>query len=135
MPSFQPRNGFSSDDSTIAGRTTAMAAAGFASRKLRISDSERLLVNVYVLGQPSSMARREAGVGERLAQPAHAIFADLIFQRGALQVFRRVFFFCAARRSSSVISADSARASVSRTRFSSDCHSFTASKSLIPRGV
>ena len=46
MPSFQPRNGFSSDDSTIAGRTTAIAALGFASRKLRISDSERLLVNV-----------------------------------------------------------------------------------------
>ncbi len=44
MPSFHPRNGFSSDDSTIAGRTTAIAAAGFASRKFRIKDSERLLV-------------------------------------------------------------------------------------------
>src|ERR1700733_3505895 len=58
IPSFQPRNGFSIDDSTMAGRTTAIAALGFWSRKLRISDSDRLFVKVYVLGQPSSFARR-----------------------------------------------------------------------------
>ena len=46
MPSFQPRNGFSMDDSTMAGRTTAIAAFGDSSRKFRISDSARLFVNV-----------------------------------------------------------------------------------------
>src|SRR5579863_4226680 len=56
-PSFHPRNGSSTDDSTMAGRTTAMAARGLASRKFRIRDSERLFVNVYVLGHPSSPAR------------------------------------------------------------------------------
>src|SRR5215469_3687883 len=57
-PSFHPQNGFSIEDSTIDGRTSAIAAFGFSFRKLRIIDSARLFVNVYVLGQPSSFARR-----------------------------------------------------------------------------
>src|SRR5580704_3721191 len=55
MPSFHPRNGFETEVSTIAGRTTAI---GKPAPRFTISDSARLLVSVYVLGQPNSLARR-----------------------------------------------------------------------------
>src|SRR5271166_4534892 len=54
MPSFHPRNGFATDVSTIAGRTIAI---GNPAPYFTISDSARLLVYVYVFGQPSSFAR------------------------------------------------------------------------------
>src|SRR5216683_1111815 len=54
MPSFHPRSGFATDVSTIAGRTTAI---GSPVPCFTISDSARLLVNVYVFGQPNSFAR------------------------------------------------------------------------------
>jgi hypothetical protein len=43
MPSFQPRNGFATEVSTIAGRTTAI---GNPAPYFAISDSARLLVSV-----------------------------------------------------------------------------------------
>ena len=54
MPSFHPRNGLNTDVSTIAGRTIAI---GSPAPCFAISDSARLLLNVYVFGQPSSRAR------------------------------------------------------------------------------
>src|ERR1700674_4264959 len=54
MPSFQPRKGFSSEVSTIAGRTIAI---GEPAPYLIISDSARLFVSVYVFAQPNSLAR------------------------------------------------------------------------------
>src|SRR5579864_807301 len=55
MPSFHPRNGFATEVSTMAGRTTAI---GRPAPRFAMSDSARLLVRVYVFGQPSSLARR-----------------------------------------------------------------------------
>src|SRR5580700_8516710 len=55
MPSFQPRNGLLTEVSTIAGRTTA---TGSPAPYFAINDSARLLVSVYVFGQPNSLARR-----------------------------------------------------------------------------
>src|SRR3984893_14616339 len=55
MPSFQPGKGLATEVSTIAGRTTA---TGSPAPCFAIRDSARLLVSVYVLGQPSSLARR-----------------------------------------------------------------------------
>jgi len=43
MPSFQPRNGFSMEVSTIAGRTIEI---GSPAPCLQISDSARLLLKV-----------------------------------------------------------------------------------------
>ena len=54
MPSFHPRKGFATDVSTMDGRTTAM---GNPVPRLTIRDSARLLVKVYVFGQPSSLER------------------------------------------------------------------------------
>src|SRR5206468_12995443 len=55
MPSFQPTKGLATEVSTIAGRTTA---TGSPAPYFTIRDSARLLVRVYVLGQPNSRARR-----------------------------------------------------------------------------
>ena len=93
MPSFQPRNGFSRDDSTIAGRTTAMAACGIGVQKIvdqRFGEAFRERVGI---GPAEFVGATRACVGERLAQPTHAVLADLIFERGAVQVFRGMFFF------------------------------------------
>src|ERR1035437_1383228 len=57
MPSFHPRNGFATEVSTMDGRTIAI---GSPAPCFAISDSARLLVKVYVFGQPNSLARRVA---------------------------------------------------------------------------
>src|SRR5215470_7952734 len=56
MPSFHPIKESATDVSTIAGRTMA---TGRPFARLPIKDSARLLVSVYVFGQPSSAARRD----------------------------------------------------------------------------
>ena len=55
IPSFHPGKGLATEVSTIAGRTTA---TGSPAPYFAISDSARLLVSVYVFGQPNSLARR-----------------------------------------------------------------------------
>src|ERR1700688_906322 len=55
MPSFQPLNGVYCELSTIDGRTIAIGKS--RPRCARI-DSPRLLVKVYVFGQPRYCARR-----------------------------------------------------------------------------
>src|ERR1700732_4576660 len=55
IPSFHPRKGWSIEVCTIDGRTTAL---GSPAPRVVSSDSAKLLVKVYVLGQPSLRARR-----------------------------------------------------------------------------
>src|SRR5437588_11290987 len=63
IPSFHPVNGERSELSTMDGRTMAMGRPLPCRAKI---DSPRLLVNVYVLGQPRCVARRMPTCVKRL---------------------------------------------------------------------
>ena len=93
MPSFHPRNGFSSEDSTIAGRTTAMAAEGFCVEEIANQRFGEALREGVSIGPAEFVGAVRSSVGESLTQPADAIFADLIFERSAVEIFRGMFFF------------------------------------------
>src|ERR1700681_3564555 len=55
IPSFHPENGERSELSTIDGRTIAI---GKSLPRVASTDSPKLFVKVYVLGQPKCCARR-----------------------------------------------------------------------------
>ena len=114
MPSFQPRNGFSSRRFDDRGADYGDCRCRVGVQKIADQRFGKTFGERVGVGPAEFVRAPRACVGESLAQPPHTVLADLIFQRGALQVFRGVFSFSARlRRSSSVTSGESARASVS----------------------
>jgi hypothetical protein len=88
MPSFQPRNGFATEVSTIAGRTIAI---GRPAPCFAISDSARLLVKRVSIRPAQLLGAPRAFFGQIILQPANPVLADLILQRLPAQPFRRMF--------------------------------------------
>ena len=93
MPSFQPRNGFS-----IGGFDDRRANDGDGRVRLRVEKiaderfGEALRERVGI--GPAELVRALRGrIGERLAQPADAILANLIFESRTAEILDSVFFF------------------------------------------